>query len=152
MHKSKTDFSKIPSISGSNAFSLKCSEVLIKNEPTYASYTICQHTILAFKENRLPAGAFSGCADAIRAGKCQALRMMVEEVRAGRSIYFEDMNVLIAEVAERNMRSSFGGQRKSKPAASLLPSRKTKAEGTTKPVDFTPITDVYAALVQEENT
>ncbi|WP_171999413.1 hypothetical protein [Cronobacter sp. JZ38] len=152
MTVSKTDFSKIPSISGNNMFSLKCEEVLIRKEPTRASYTVCQHTILAFKEGRLPPGSFSECVTAIRGGKCKALKMMVEEVRAGESLYFEDYGALIAEVAARNNQSSFGGQRKTKSAMSLLPSRKSKAEDTTKTGEFEAITDLHSALVQEENT
>lgn len=133
-------------------FSVKCEEVQIRKEPTRASYTVCQHTVLAFKENRLPPGSFADCVAAIRGGKCQALRMMVEEVRAGESLYYEDYGDLIAEVAARNKQSSFGGQRKAKPAMSLLPSRKSKAEDTTKTGEFEAITDLHSALVQEENT
>jgi len=59
---------------------------------------------------------------------------------------------LVAEVAARDNQSSFGGQRKTKAAMSLLPSRKSKAEDTTKTGEFEAITDRHSALVQEENT
>ncbi|HAJ0189939.1 TPA: hypothetical protein HL384_27180, partial [Escherichia coli] len=50
---------------------------------------------VAFKENRLPRTSFQSCATAIKAGKCKALKMMVEEIRKGESLYFEDMTALI---------------------------------------------------------
>ncbi|MYO13203.1 hypothetical protein DCJ80_25250, partial [Salmonella enterica subsp. enterica serovar Kentucky] len=59
---SKTDFTKIPSISGNNGYSLRCPEVKIQGQDAYCSYTVCQHTILAYKENRLPATSFTSCA------------------------------------------------------------------------------------------
>ena len=46
----KADLSKIPSISGNNGYSLRCEEVKINGESAYCSYSVCQHTILAFKE------------------------------------------------------------------------------------------------------
>ncbi|HAJ2292424.1 TPA: hypothetical protein HMM51_24135 [Escherichia coli] len=45
----KDDLSKIPSISGNNGYSLRCEEVKINGESAYCSYSVCQHTILAFK-------------------------------------------------------------------------------------------------------
>lgn len=93
----KTDLSKIPSISGLNGYSLRCPEVKLNGHDSYCSYTVCQHTILAFKEKRLPASSFTSCANAISAGKCQALKMMVEEIRQGESLYFVDMPALIEE-------------------------------------------------------
>ena len=98
----KADLSKIPSISGNNGYSLRCEEVKINGESAYCSYSVCQHTILAFKENRLPRTSFQSCATAIKAGKCKALKMMVEEIRKGESLYFEDMTALIKAVEERN--------------------------------------------------
>ncbi|HIH4624173.1 TPA: hypothetical protein ACYSAU_004160 [Klebsiella variicola] len=98
----KTDLSKIPSISGLNGYSLRCPEVKLNGHASYCSYTVCQHTILAFKEKRLPASSFTSCATAISTGKCQALKMMVEEIRQGESLYFVDMPALIEEVEERN--------------------------------------------------
>ncbi|HHD2937037.1 TPA: hypothetical protein ACNZ86_005555, partial [Klebsiella pneumoniae subsp. pneumoniae] len=83
----KTNFSKFPSISGSNSYSMLCEELLINGSPTRSSYTVCQHTVLAFKENRLPPGSFDSCATAIRAGKCRAVKMMLEEVKTGERIY-----------------------------------------------------------------
>ncbi|MBR7326176.1 hypothetical protein G3W20_28700, partial [Klebsiella pneumoniae] len=73
----KTDLSKIPSISGLNGYSLRCPEVKPNGHASFCSYTVCQHTILAFKEKRLPASSFTSCATAISTGKCQALKMMV---------------------------------------------------------------------------
>jgi hypothetical protein len=67
-----------------------CEELLINGSPTRSSYTVCQHTVLAFKENRLPPGSFDSCATAIRAGKCRAVKMMLEEVKTGERIYFID--------------------------------------------------------------
>ena len=94
----RTDLSKIPSISGNNGYSLRCPEVKINGHEAHCSYTVCQHTILAYKEKRLPATSFQSCAAAIAAGKCQALKMMVEEIRKGEQLYFIDMTALIKEV------------------------------------------------------
>ncbi|HGW8728560.1 TPA: hypothetical protein ACNRRI_005363, partial [Escherichia coli] len=98
----RTDLSKIPSISGNNGYSLRCPEVKINGHEAHCSYTVCQHTILAYKEKRLPATSFQSCAAAIAAGKCQALKMMVEEIRKGEQLYFIDMATLIKEVEEQN--------------------------------------------------
>lgn len=98
----RTDLSKIPSISGNNGYSLRCPEVKINGHEAHCSYTVCQHTILAYKEKRLPATSFQSCAAAIAAGKCQALKMMVEEIRKGEQLYFIDMAALIKEVEEQN--------------------------------------------------
>ncbi|HIE2724514.1 TPA: hypothetical protein ACXLGR_006040, partial [Klebsiella pneumoniae] len=42
----KTDLSKIPSISGLNGYSLRCPEVKLNGHDSYCSYTVCQHTML----------------------------------------------------------------------------------------------------------
>lgn len=98
----RTDLSKIPSISGNNGYSLRCPEVKLNGHEAHCSYTVCQHTILAYKEKRLPATSFQSCAAAIAAGKCQALKMMVEEIRKDEQLYFIDMSSLIKEVEEQN--------------------------------------------------
>ncbi|EOM7934690.1 hypothetical protein ACNCR0_004809 [Escherichia coli] len=137
----KADLSKIPSISGNNGYSLRCEEVKINGESAYCSYSVCQHTILAFKENRLPRTSFQSCATAIKAGKCKALKMMVEEIRKGESLYFADMTALIKEVEERNKQSrSIKRKRDSVTINSMV-----KKSATSQ----TAITDVYAALLEE---
>ncbi|MCS1056832.1 hypothetical protein NXZ37_24790, partial [Escherichia coli] len=50
----KTDLSKIPSISGNNGYSLRCQEVKINGHEAHCSYTVCQPTTLAYQETRLP--------------------------------------------------------------------------------------------------
>ncbi|EEY5931164.1 hypothetical protein EU578_22645 [Escherichia coli] len=45
----RTDLSKIPSISGNNGYSLRCPEVKLNGHEAHCSYTVCQHTILAYK-------------------------------------------------------------------------------------------------------
>ncbi|UYW75812.1 hypothetical protein OFY05_23085 (plasmid) [Pseudocitrobacter faecalis] len=78
----------------------------INGHESHCSYTVCQHTILAYKEKRLPATSFQSCAAAIASGRCQALKMMVEEIQKGEQLYFIDMAALIKEVEEQNDHAS----------------------------------------------
>lgn len=144
----KTDFTKFPSISGNNGYSMKCEQVKLKGMPVHASYTVCQHTILAFKEGRLPAGSFVECAAAITAGHCQAVRMMVDEVKAGQPLYFVDMQALIKDVSDRNAQCRMRKQ-DSRPVTSLLPA--SRKVSPTRSGSTSPITDVYAELIKEES-
>ena len=137
----KADLSKIPSISGNNGYSLRCEEVKINGESAYCSYSVCQHTILAFKENRLPRTSFQSCATAIKAGKCKALKMMVEEIRKGESLYFEDMTALIKEVEERNKQARTLKRKRDSVTINSMVKKSTTSQ--------TAITDVYAALLEE---
>lgn len=145
---SKTDFTKIPSISGNNGYSLRCPEVKIQGQDAYCSYTVCQHTILAYKENRLPVTSFTSCATAIAAGKCQALKMMVEEIRKSESIYYIDMPALIREIEERNLNATSLSRKREATTISNLVQRVNKKPETTSPDSLAPVTDVYAALVE----
>lgn len=152
----RTDFSKIPSISGNNGYSLRCPEVKIGGDDAHCSYTVCQHTILAYKEKRLPATSFTSCATAIAAGKCKAVKMMVEEIRKGEPIYFVDMAALIKEVEERNRNATTNHRKRNSTNINSLVKRTKKANPDTTPKEsLVPVTDVYAALVEEatkENT
>lgn len=155
----RTDLSKIPSISGNNGYSLRCPEVKINGHEAHCSYTVCQHTILAYKEKRLPATSFQSCAAAIAAGKCQALKMMVEEIRKGEQLYFIDMSSLIKEVEEQNDHARTLPRKRNTATIDSLIHRTKKTEpakSETNPTDsLAPITDVYAALIEEatkENT
>ena len=152
----KTDLSKIPSISGTNGYAFRCPEVQVNGHDAYCSYTVCQHTILAYKEKRLPATSFTSCAAAIAAGKCQAVKMMVEEIRKGESLYYVDMLALIKEVEERNATSTTRRPKRDAATISSLIKRTKKTSSDTKtPDSLAPVTDVYAALIEEatkENT
>lgn len=155
----RTELSKIPSISGNNGYSLRCPEVKLNGHEAHCSYTVCQHTILAYKEKRLPATSFQSCAAAIAAGKCQALKMMVEEIRKGEQLYFIDMSSLIKEVEEQNDHARTPPRKRNSATIDSLIHRTKKTEpakSETKPTDsLAPITDVYAALIEEatkENT
>lgn len=146
--------SKIPSISGNNGYSLRCKEVQINGNDAYCSYTVCQHTILAYKENRLPAHSFKSCATAIKAGKCSALKMMVEEIRKAESIYFIDMTGLIREVENTNKNKAAIIRKRDTVTISKLVKRSLKTDAGT-PESQAPISDVYSALMEEvtkENT
>ncbi|HED1792734.1 TPA: hypothetical protein R4X15_003904 [Citrobacter amalonaticus] len=149
----RTDLSKIPSISGNNGFSLRCTEVKINGHEAHCSYAVCQHTILAYKEKRLPVSSFTSCPTAIAAGKCQALKMMVEEIRKGESLYFIDTQALIKELEETNKSVRTLTRKRNATTISSLVKRTKKAdakEPDSKPTDsLTPITDVYAALIEE---
>ena len=142
----KTDFSKFPSIGGSNSYSMSCEEVRVKSSAARVSYSVCQHTVLAFKEKRLPPGSFADCAAAIRAGKCQAVKMMLEEVKSGERIYYidgleeirkgrEEIDRHATESAKRYQRNASFGTR-------LVPKAETK-----KP---TVLVDIYAEAVNAE--
>lgn len=155
----RTDLSKIPSISGNNGYSLRCPEVKINGHETHCSYTVCQHTILAYKEKRLPATSFLSCAAAIAAGKCQALKMMVEEIRKGEQLYFIDMAALIKEVEEQNDHARTLTRKRNTMTINSMVQRTKKTEPakpeTTSTDSLAPVIDVYAALIEEatkENT
>ncbi|WP_235308897.1 hypothetical protein, partial [Klebsiella quasipneumoniae] len=111
-----------------------------------SSYTVCQHTVLAFKENRLPPGSFDSCATAIRAGKCRAVKMMLEEVKTGERIYFidglEEMRKLREEIESRAAESATRNKR-----AATFGSRVTPKPEIKKP---TVLVDIYAEAVNAE--
>ena len=141
-----TDFSKFPSIGGSNGYSVLCDEVHLNSGPTHASYTICQHTVLAFKDNRLPEGSFQECAKAIGAGRCQAVKMMMEEIKSGQRIYYidrlEEMRKLKEEMERGAAERAAGYQR-----GSVFGTRKTpKSEAK----EAAPLVDVYSEAVGAE--
>lgn len=131
-----------------------CEELLINGSPARSSYMVCQHTVLAFKENRLPPGSFDSCSAAIRTGKCRAVKMMMEEVKTGERIYFidglEEIRKLREEIDSRATESARRHQR-----AAAFGSRMTPKPEAKKP---TVLVDIYAEAVNavvnktEENT
>ncbi|HAV1607844.1 TPA: hypothetical protein JG839_004229 [Enterobacter hormaechei subsp. steigerwaltii] len=85
--------------------------------------------------------------------------MMVEEVRAGKSLYFEDMTALIKEVEEQNDHARTLIRKRNTMTINSLVKRKKETEPakpeTTSTDSLAPVTDVYAALIEEatkENT
>lgn len=142
----KTDFSKFPSISGSNSYSMPCGEIRVNKSTARVSYTVCQHTVLAFKEKRLPSGSFTDCATAIRAGKCGAVKMMLEEVKTGERIYFidglEEMRKLREEIERRAAESAQRHQRTASFGSRIKPNQAAKTP--------TVLVDIYAEAVNAE--
>lgn len=142
----KTDFSKFPSIGGSNSYSMSCEEVRVSKSAARVSYAVCQHTVLAFKEKRLPPGSFADCAAAIRAGKCQAVKMMLEEVKSGERIYYinglKEMRKVREEIERFSSKNAERHQRNASFGTRLLPKTETK-----KP---TVLVDIYAEAVNAE--
>jgi hypothetical protein len=95
----------------------------------------------------------------IAAGKCQALKMMVEEIRKGEQLYFIDMAALIKEVEEQNDHARTLTRKRNTMTINSLVKRTKKTEPakpeTTSTDSLAPVTDVYAALIEEatkENT
>ncbi|EAR9329333.1 TPA: hypothetical protein R4G38_003156 [Salmonella enterica subsp. enterica serovar Kentucky] len=82
--------------------------------------------------------------------------MMVEEIRKGEPIYFVDMAALIKEVEERNKNATTNHRKRNSTNINSLVKRTKKANpDTTSKESLAPVTDVYAALVEEatkENT
>lgn len=77
-------------MSGDNMHSFDC-------EPTSRTccYTVCQHTVWAYKENRLR--GFEDCREAIDKRVCPAIKMMLEEKKAGKSLYFVSYEARVKE-------------------------------------------------------
>lgn len=145
----RTDFSLFPSISAINSFSVTCEAVCIKGAPVRASYCVCQHTILAFKEARLPAGSFSDCADAIKEGRCKAVKMMLEEVRQQKPVYFINALEEIAAIEATNRKpSSF--LKRGKGFEPVFAHKKTVKSTVAPAPEFEGIGDVYRELVKAE--
>ena len=95
---------KLPlSMTGDNMYSFDC-------EPTdrTCSYTVCQHTVWAFKEGRLR--GFEDCHEAIEKRTCPAIKMMLEERKAGKSLYFCSYEARVKE-RERMMSESAAAER-----------------------------------------
>ncbi|EIY1015260.1 hypothetical protein MME34_002786 [Escherichia coli] len=67
--------------------------------------------------------------------------MMVEEIRKGESLYFEDMTVLIKEVEERNKQARTLKRKRDSVTINGMVKKSTTSQ--------TAITDVYAALLEE---
>jgi hypothetical protein len=138
----KTNFTKFPSVSGSNSYSMLCEELLINGSPTRSSYTVCQHTVLALK--RIDStSSFDSCATAIRAGKCRAVKML-EEVKTGERIYFIDglEEMRLREIESRAAESATRNKR-----AATFGSRVTPKPEIKKP---TVLVDIYAEAVNAE--
>lgn len=86
---------KLPlSMTGDNMHSFEC-------EPTgrTCSYAVCQHTVWAYKESRLK--GFEDCRGAIDKRACPAIKMMLEERSAGKSIYFDSYAATLIEREKR---------------------------------------------------
>jgi hypothetical protein len=77
------------SMAGKNSYSFLCEE--IKRPATYA---ICQHVIKAMIEKRLERG-FEECIAKIKARKCPALRMIAQEKKAGKVLFWRDQPSVI---------------------------------------------------------
>jgi len=75
-------FKMPPSMNGDNMFSFKC-----ESTNRICSYSICQHTVYAYKEKRLT--GFDDCRKVIDKRECKAIKMMIEEKNAGKALYFD---------------------------------------------------------------
>lgn len=75
-------FKMPPSMNGDNMFSFKC-----ESTNRICSYSICQHTVYAYKEKRLT--GFDDCRQVIDKRECKAIKMMIEEKKAGKALYFD---------------------------------------------------------------
>lgn len=79
--------------------------------------------------------------------------MMVEEIRKGESLYFIDTQALIKELEETNKSVRTLTRKRNATTISSLVKRTKKVdakEPDSKPTDsLTPVTDVYAALIEE---
>lgn len=86
---------KIPlSMTGDNLYSFRC-------DPTdrICNYTVCQHTVWAYKKSTLK--GFADCKQAIDKRECPAIKMMLAEREAGKSLYFESYAALVKEREKR---------------------------------------------------
>ncbi|OJP92363.1 hypothetical protein BK351_26890 [Escherichia coli] len=79
--------------------------------------------------------------------------MMVEEIRKDEQLYFIDMSSLIKEVEEQNDHARTLPRKRNTATIDSLIHRTKKTEpakSETNPTDsLAPITDVYAALIEE---
>ncbi|WP_052704256.1 hypothetical protein [Halomonas sp. S2151] len=94
------------SMTGDNCYSHSC-------EPTgrQASYAVCQHTVWAFKEGRLK--GFEDCKAALDKRACPAIRMMLEEKKAGKPLYLESYQALVeARLKRQQERDEKAGENK----------------------------------------
>jgi hypothetical protein len=69
---------------GKNAYNFRCETL---ERPV--NYAICQFVIEAFMQKRLN-GTFTECAKCIGAKTCPAIKMIAEEKKAGKVLYWED--------------------------------------------------------------
>lgn len=88
---------KIPlSMTGDNLYSFRC-----ESTNRVCNYTVCQHTVWAFKEDRLK--GFNDCREAINKRSCPAIKMMLAEKREGKALYFESYAALVAAREKRSL-------------------------------------------------
>lgn len=114
--------------SGENGYGFKC-------EPTdrYTSYNLCQSVIEAFMKKQLGA-AFSDCKGCISGKTCPAIKMIGEEKKAGKVIYWQDRHSkpIPAKVAPPEIDKDVPGERelieKAQAGDSLHARAKFKAE------------------------
>ena len=79
-------------------------------EPTgrTCNYAVCQHTVWAYKESRLK--GFEDCRGAIDKRSCPAIKMMLEERSAGKSLFFDSYSATLLE-RERRMSEQLNKER-----------------------------------------
>lgn len=106
--------------SGKNCHYLKC-----EGTGRHASYVVCQHTVLAFKEKRLPPTSFADCQSCIGSSNCMAVRMMIAERKAGRALFFKEYKepVVVEKPLLLKKQVGFGG---------LVSNKTNKANKTNK--------------------
>lgn len=109
---------KIPlSMSGDNLYSFKCSAT-----KRHCNYAVCQHTVWAYKQSRLR--GFEDCRDAIDKRTCPAIKMMLEERKAGKSLYLESYSALLVEREKRQaLREEAEKAAKRRPSKAVFTSR-----------------------------
>ena len=102
---------------GDNMHSVECG-------PTgrCASYTVCQHTVWAYKGNRLK--GFEDCRSAIDARACPAIKMMLEEKKAGKPLYFKSYaESLLARQAREEAKAAERAALTRRPRKAMVTSR-----------------------------
>ena len=122
---------------GDNMHSVECG-------PTgrCASYTVCQHTVWAYKSNRLK--GFEDCRSAIDARTCPAIKMMLAEKKAGKALYFDSYAEILKARQDRL------DQIEAESAA--LKRRSRKSLITSKAVDPNRDAEIAAAWEEADDT
>lgn len=110
---------KIPlSMTGDNLYSFKCDAT-----ERHCQYAVCQHTVWAFKQERLK--GFEDCRDAIERRACPAIKMMLAEKKANKAMFFESYEALVKARKERLELAEEEAHQGNKWRGSIIASRRT---------------------------
>lgn len=109
---------------GKNGYTFRCDPL-----GRWTGYSLCQHVIQAYMEKRLK-GAFEDCRQCITKKECPAIKMIAEEKKAGKVLYWQDRHApfIPALTTPPNIDKDIPGERERIEASQAGDSRYARAK------------------------